>query len=67
MKGCANCWICEGWQEREFIIKPKFSFNPLTMPVKIHLSCDNFEGHLLNFFEDNTEKEVVSVASSAQK
>ena len=49
----ANCWICEGWQEYDFEYQPKFLIDPAQTPVKLHLSCDNFEGYELPHYEEN--------------
>ena len=41
-----NCWICEGWNEHEFVYTPSCDekVNAKYISVRIHLSFDNYEG-----------------------
>ena len=48
LRAASNCWICEGWSEFQFDFTPKEPVDELTEPVRLHLSCDGYEGELLD-------------------
>ena len=43
----SHCWICEGWTAIDFEICPDEHVNIDTVPVKLHISCDNYSGETL--------------------
>lgn len=43
-----HCWICEGWSEFEFEFQPEEWVDIVIVPVKLHLSCDNYVGEILD-------------------
>lgn len=47
LKAQSNCWICEGWTEFKFNYIPKSKVDTKIQPVALHVSCDNYEPHLL--------------------
>lgn len=47
LKAVSNCWICEGWSEVEFRFVPPTKVNTKTVPVSLHLSCDQYKPELL--------------------
>ena len=55
MQAQSNCWICEGWSEHVFDFIPTGPVDELTEPVKLHLSCDGYEGELLDLDKEKTE------------
>lgn len=42
-----NCWICEGWEEKEFIWTPKKSGPVNKPPILIHFNFDEYQPHLM--------------------
>lgn len=51
LKATSNCWICEGWSEYIFDFRPLQMVDVATVPVRLHLSCDDYKGELLNVAE----------------
>lgn len=47
LRANSNCWICEGWSEFFFEFRPPEKIDPLTVPVKLHISTDDYEGEIL--------------------
>ena len=49
IRGKNNCWICEGWKETEFILKPnkelKEKFENKLVDVKLHLDFEDWKGY----------------------
>jgi hypothetical protein len=43
----SNCWICEGWSEYKFEFVPPEKIDAVIVPVRIHLSTDDYEGEIL--------------------
>lgn len=58
LKANSNCWICEGWTEFRFDFKPPNGdeIDNDTMPVNLHISCDGYQGELLE--RDTAAEEV---------
>lgn len=48
----SNCWICEGWTPHEFRYRPKEEVDIATVPVRLHIDCDEYEGELLEVDPD---------------
>jgi len=42
-----HCWICEGWTAYDFEFQPEEWIDVDIIPVKLHVSCDRYEGELL--------------------
>ena len=54
-----NCWICEGWTEVKFEFESE-DIDVDIVPVKLHVSCDNYLGELLDMdTELTTEAQIV--------
>jgi len=47
LKSNSNCWICEGWSEFQFEFEAPYWVDVAYTPVKLHISCDDFKGELL--------------------
>lgn len=47
LRANSNCWICEGWSEFYFEFTVPTKIDPLTVPVKLHLSTDDYVGEIL--------------------
>ena len=47
LQTCSNCWICEGWTEHQFEFKPPEWVDYEVVPVKLHLSIDNYQGQII--------------------
>ncbi|KAL4487307.1 hypothetical protein ABPG73_005817 [Tetrahymena malaccensis] len=51
-----NCWICEGWQEKEFFWNPTFSGPVELPPVFIHFNFDGYKPHQMKYINFNGRK-----------
>ena len=47
MRANSNCWICEGWSQYYFEFTAPVWVDLKVTPVKLHLSCDDFRGEVL--------------------
>ena len=47
LRANSNCWMCEGWSEYSFEFATPEKIDPLTVPVRLHLSTDDYEGVVL--------------------
>ena len=41
-KGYLNCWVCEGWREKEFTLTKIVSTQHIVEPVYIHFDFDEY-------------------------
>lgn len=55
LKATSNCWICEGWTQMQFTFETPEWVNTEIVPIKLHLSCDNYVGEYLGEDEKLTE------------
>ena len=58
LQTCSNCWICEGWTEYQFEFKPPEWVDYEVVPVKLHLSIDNYQGQIIEINEELSIKET---------
>lgn len=63
LKAVSNCWICEGWSEVDFSFKPKVEIDTDIVPVKVHISSDNYAGELL--LPSETSEELIFTTKRA--
>jgi len=67
----SNCWICEGWSEFFFEFRPPEWVDYEVVPVRLHLSCDNYEGYLIELDDEKsrerTEKHRLAEAAKAEE
>ena len=56
MQANSHCWICEGWSEFQFDFIPEEWIDLKTVPVKLHLSCDNYVGEIMDIDKEKTAK-----------
>ena len=50
----SHCWICEGWTAIDFEICTDEYVDIDTVPVKLHISCDNYKGETLALNEEKS-------------
>ena len=56
MHATSHCWICEGWTEYQFDFYPEDWVDIITVPVKLHLSCDEYKGEILDINEAKVKR-----------
>ena len=54
----SNCWLCEGWTEYQFEFKPPEWIDYEVVPVKLHLSVDQYLGQIIEINEELSSKET---------
>ena len=50
--GHLNCWVCEGWREKEFRLTKIKSVQHIEDPVYIHFEFDDWQPGLMTQMED---------------
>lgn len=52
----SNCWLCEGWTEHLFEFRPPEWVDYEVVPVMLHLSSDQYTGHIIEIDEEQSAK-----------